>query len=79
MVNELTIVRHDDWHLHLRDEDLLPFTVNETAKSFARAIIMPNLVPPITNLIDARNYKQRIMKVLKTNLSFNPLMTLYLT
>ena len=79
MVNELTIVRPDDWHLHLRDEDFLPFTVNETAKSFARAIIMPNLVPPITNLIDARNYKQRIMKVLKTNLSFNPLMTLYLT
>ena len=79
MINELTIVRPDDWHLHLRDEELLPFTVNETAKSFARAIIMPNLVPPITNLIDARNYKQRIMKVLKTNLSFNPLMTLYLT
>ena len=79
MVNELTIVRPDDWHLHLRDEDLLPFTVNETAKSFARAIIMPNLVPPITNLIDARNYKQRIMKVLKKNFSFNPLMTLYLT
>jgi dihydroorotase len=79
MVNELTIVRPDDWHLHLRDGDLLPFTVNETAKTFARAIIMPNLVPPITNLIDAKNYKQRIMNVLKPNLSFNPLMTLYLT
>ena len=51
MVNELTIVRPDDWHLHLRDGELLPFTVNETAKNFARAVIMPNLVPPITNLI----------------------------
>ena len=79
MVNELTIARPDDWHLHLRDGDLLPFTVNETAKTFARAVIMPNLVPPITNLIDAKNYKQRIMNVLKPNLSFNPLMTLYLT
>ena len=79
MVNELTIARPDDWHLHLRDGDLLPFTVNETAKTFARALIMPNLVPPITNLIDAKNYKQRIMNVLKPNLSFNPLMTLYLT
>jgi len=79
MIKEIEIVRPDDWHLHLRDEDLLPFTVNETAKSFARAIIMPNLVPPITRLIDAENYKRRIMKALKPNLSFIPLMTLYLT
>ena len=50
MVKELVIVRPDDWHLHLRDEDLLPITVNESAKSFARAIIMPNLVPPITTV-----------------------------
>jgi len=79
MIKELIIVRPDDWHLHLRDEDLLPITVNESAKSFARAIIMPNLVPPITKLIDAENYKQRIMNALRPNLSFNPLMTLYLT
>ena len=59
MIKEIEIVRPDDWHLHLRDEDLLPFTVNETAKSFARAIIMPNLVPPITRLVDAKNYKRR--------------------
>lgn len=79
MVKELVIVRPDDWHLHLRDEDLLPITVNESAKSFARAIIMPNLVPPITKLVDAKSYKYRIMKALKPNLSFIPLMTLYMT
>ena len=79
MVKELVIVRPDDWHLHLRDEDLLPITVNESAKSFARAIIMPNLVPPITKLVDAKSYKHRIMKALKPNLSFIPLMTLYMT
>ena len=79
MIKELVIVRPDDWHLHLRDEGLLPITVNESAKSFARAIIMPNLVPPITQLVDAKNYKNRIMKALKPNLSFKPLMTLYMT
>ena len=79
MVKELVIVRPDDWHLHLRDEDLLPITVNESAKSFARAIIMPNLVPPITKLVDAKKYKHRIMKALKPSLSFIPLMTLYMT
>ena len=50
MVKEIVISRPDDWHLHLRDGDFLPITVNETAKSFARAIIMPNLVPPVTKL-----------------------------
>ena len=79
MTKKLVIVRPDDWHLHLRDEDFLPITVNESAKSFARAIIMPNLVPPITKLIDAENYKRRILSALKPNLSFDPLMTLYLT
>ena len=79
MTKELVIVRPDDWHLHLRDEDFLPITVNESAKSFARAIIMPNLVPPITKLIDAENYKRRILSALNPNLSFDPLMTLYLT
>ena len=79
MAKELVIVRPDDWHLHLRDKDFLPITVNESAKSFARAIIMPNLVPPITKLIDAENYRRRILRALKPNLSFDPLMTLYLT
>tara|TARA_B100001248_G_C27383170_1_gene458174 strand:- start:614 stop:1660 length:1047 start_codon:yes stop_codon:yes gene_type:complete len=79
MVKEIEISRPDDWHLHLRDGDLLPITVNETAKSFARAIIMPNLVPPVTKLTDAKNYKQRIIKALKSNMSFEPLMTLYMT
>ena len=79
MTKELVIVRPDDWHLHLRDEDFLPITVNESAKSFARAIIMPNLVPPITKLLDAENYKRRILSALEPNLSFDPLMTLYLT
>ena len=79
MTKEIVIVRPDDWHLHLRDGDFLPITVNESAKSFARAIIMPNLVPPITKLTDAENYKRRILSALKPNLSFDPLMTLYLT
>ncbi len=55
MVKEIVISRPDDWHLHLRDGDLLPITVNETAKSFARAIIMPNLVPPVTKLTHVKN------------------------
>ena len=79
MVKEIVISRPDDWHLHLRDGDLLPITVNETAKSFARAIIMPNLVPPVTKLTHVKNYKQRIIKALKPNMSFEPLMTLYMT
>ena len=79
MVKEIVISRPDDWHLHLRDGDFLPITVNETAKSFARAIIMPNLVPPVTKLTHAKNYKQRIIKALKPNMSFEPLMTLYMT
>ncbi len=79
MTTELVIVRPDDWHLHLRDKDFLPITVNESARSFARAIIMPNLVPPITKLVDVKNYKQRILSALKPDLSFDPLMTLYLT
>ena len=70
MVKEIVISRPDDWHLHLRDGDLLPITVNETAKSFARAIIMPNLVPPVTKLTHVKNYKQRIIKALKPNMSF---------
>ena len=79
MVKEIVISRPDDWHLHLRDGDFLPTTVNETAKSFARAIIMPNLVPPVTKLTHVKNYKQRIIKALKPNMSFEPLMTLYMT
>ena len=62
MVKEIVISRPDDWHLHLRDGDFLPITVNETAKSFARAIIMPNLVPPVTKLTHVKNYKKRIKK-----------------
>ena len=79
MIKEIVISRPDDWHLHLRDGDFLPITVNETAKSFARAIIMPNLVPPVTKLTHVKNYKQRIIKALKPNMSFEPLMTLYMT
>mgnify|MGYP001260294973 CR=1 FL=1 len=68
MTKELVIVRPDDWHLHLRDEDFLPITVNESAKSFARAIIMPNLVPPITNQKMAIDYLARIKKYIKKGL-----------
>ena len=56
----LTLIRPDDWHLHLRDGDFLTTTVPAAAKQFARAIVMPNLKPPVTTLLDAQNYRQRI-------------------
>ncbi len=76
---ELTIIRPDDWHLHLRDGDLLNTTVKHSAAQFARAIVMPNLTPPVTTTRLAIDYKQRIMEKVPTNCSFTPLMTLYLT
>ncbi len=76
---ELTIIRPDDWHLHLRDGDLLNTTVTHTAAQFNRAIVMPNLTPPVTTTTLAINYKQRIMEKVPSDSSFTPLMTLYLT
>ena len=82
-MNELTILKPDDWHLHFRDGDLLQETVPATARCFARAIVMPNLVPPVTNAEMALNYKKRILAASPTPAAetepFSPLMTIYLT
>ncbi|MCO4824447.1 MAG: dihydroorotase [Amylibacter sp.] len=75
----LTITRPDDWHLHLRDGDMLNAVAPETARDFARAIIMPNLVPPVVTAKDAAAYRARIMAALPAGSDFQPLMTLYLT
>jgi dihydroorotase len=75
----LTITRPDDWHLHLRDEALMQSVLPDTARQFARAIVMPNLRPPVTTTEQALAYRQRILAALPKGLSFEPLMTLYLT
>ncbi len=69
----------DDWHVHLRDGELLKNVVQHTARSFSRAIVMPNLRPPITTTTLAEQYRQRIIKCLPGGVSFTPLMTIYLT
>ncbi|MCH9670889.1 MAG: dihydroorotase [Gammaproteobacteria bacterium] len=78
----ITIIRPDDWHLHLRDGPLLEAVVEATARQFARAIIMPNLKPPVTSTQMAQAYRERILAALvrtAPGVSFEPLMTLYLT
>ncbi len=75
----LTIRRPDDWHLHLRDGAMLQAVLPETARHFARAIIMPNLVPPVVTAQQASAYRDRIMAALPDGAGFTPLMTLYLT
>jgi len=75
----LTIRRPDDWHVHLRDGDMLKDVVNYTARQFARAIIMPNLAPPVTTAALGRAYRDRIMAAVDPSLNFTPLMTAYLT
>jgi dihydroorotase len=69
----------DDWHLHLRDGGVLADVVTHSARTFARAAVMPNLQPPITTVAEARSYRQRIVEALGANVAFEPLMTLYLT
>jgi len=76
---KLTITRPDDWHLHVRDGDLLKDIVPFTAQQFSRAIIMPNLAPPNVTTTQALSYRERILAALPANTKFNPLMTLYLT
>jgi dihydroorotase len=76
-MQSLTIRRPDDWHVHLRDGDMLPTVVPYTARQFARAIVMPNLVPPITSVEAAIAYRERI--VAAAGPGFTPLMTCYLT
>ena len=75
----LTLTRPDDWHVHLRDGNALNTVVPHTAAQFARAIVMPNLKPPVTTTAMALAYKQRILAALPEGMSFEPLMTLYLT
>ncbi len=75
----ITIPRPDDWHLHLRDGAMLAGILPETARDFGRAIIMPNLVPPVVTGNDAAAYRARILAALPETASFEPLMTLYLT
>ena len=79
MTQTLTILRPDDWHLHLRDGAMLQGILPETARHFGRAIVMPNLVPPVVTGDDARAYRDRIMAALPAGMDFTPLMTLYLT
>ena len=76
---KITITRPDDWHLHLRDGEALASVLPHSARQFARAIIMPNLRPPVTTVAAAAGYRQRILGALPEGLRFEPLMTLYLT
>ncbi|MDH3388882.1 MAG: amidohydrolase family protein, partial [Gammaproteobacteria bacterium] len=78
-MNSLTIVTPDDWHLHLRDSPYLEAVVADSARQFGRAIVMPNLVPPVRTCDDAMAYRERILTALPANSGFEPLMTLYLT
>ncbi|KNX42214.1 Dihydroorotase [Roseovarius tolerans] len=79
MTQTLTLRRPDDWHLHLRDGAMLRAVLPESARHFARAIIMPNLVPPVVTSHDAQAYRDRIMAARPEGVDFTPLMTLYLT
>ncbi|MEC8189547.1 MAG: amidohydrolase family protein, partial [SAR324 cluster bacterium] len=76
---EFIIRKPDDWHLHLRDGEMLASVIQHSAANFERAIIMPNLVPPVVTTDDAIAYKERINQVIPHGMSFQPLMTLYLT
>lgn len=76
---ELTLTRPDDWHLHLRDGEALKAVIPHTARQFGRAIVMPNLKPPVTSVEQAAAYRGRILESLPAGMIFEPLMTLYLT
>ncbi|MCA6224887.1 MAG: dihydroorotase, partial [Phenylobacterium sp.] len=78
-VERLTLRRPDDWHVHLRDHAMLASVVNYTARQFARAIVMPNLKPPVTTVAAGRAYRERILAAVEPGLDFTPLMTCYLT
>jgi dihydroorotase len=79
MTDSITIIRPDDWHVHVRDGDALKTVVPHTAAQFGRAIIMPNLRPPVTTAAQAEAYRQRILAAVPPQCAFEPLMTLYLT
>lgn len=78
-MNELIIRQPDDWHVHLRDGDMLAAAAPFTARQCARAIVMPNLVPPVTTVAEALAYRERILAAVPADTGFEPLMTLYLT
>jgi dihydroorotase len=78
-LTEITLTRPDDWHLHVRDGAAMADVIGHTARQFSRAIIMPNLKPPVTTTAEALAYRQRILAALPTGSDFQPLMTLYLT
>jgi dihydroorotase len=79
MTDAITLRRPDDWHVHFRDGDMLRAVLPWTARQFARAIVMPNLVPPVTDVAAARAYRGRILAALPEGAAFAPLMTCYLT
>ena len=79
MPDRLNLLRPDDWHIHLRDGAVLTQTVADVARTFGRAIIMPNLVPPVRNTAEAYAYRQRILAARQAGCGFEPLMVLYLT
>ena len=78
-MDRLTLTRPDDWHLHLRDGAMLAAVLPDTARRFGRAIVMPNLKPPVRTVADAAAYRERILAALPADMAFEPLMTLYLT
>ncbi|MCX7062642.1 MAG: dihydroorotase [Gammaproteobacteria bacterium] len=75
----LSLTRPDDWHVHLRDGEILAMTVPDMARQFARAIVMPNLKPPVTTTAQALQYRERLLQAVPPGVDFEPLMTLYLT
>ena len=79
MADTLTLTRPDDWHLHFRDGEMLAETVPATARVFRRAIVMPNLTPPVTTVAQAAAYRERILERVPAGSDFEPLMVLYLT
>ena len=78
-MEEVEIIKPDDWHIHFRDNEIMHAVVPETTRYFARGLIMPNLVPPVLNGNDAIKYKERIKKAIPKNNNFKPFMTIYLT
>ncbi|MCG8415669.1 MAG: dihydroorotase [Pseudomonadales bacterium] len=78
-LEQISLIKPDDWHLHLRDGEALKTTVPHTARTFSRAIVMPNLLPPVTTVAAAMDYRERILAAVPGGISFRPLMTLYLT
>src|SRR6185312_9521469 len=79
MAESITLARPDDWHCHLRDGAAMASVAGATARQFARAIVMPNLKPPVVRVEQARAYRERIVEALPAGSRFTPLMTLYLT